>query len=372
MKLINAISFLACLFLLNNSAYSQSGEVPSVTEPAEAPVSKDPARETLFKLLSGEWVSRALYTATKLGIADLLQDGPKSVEDLAVATNAQADSLQCILHLLAGFGVFEETHPRVYANTESSALLAKNNPNGVNSLTIWYGEDVHVSWEELLQSVVTGHSAFQLAFRQPMNNYLKDNPSRNALFHQAMKEKSNAVIQSAIATHNFGQFKSVVDIGGGYDQFIQAILERHPHVKGIVFDLPEVINILKLQQENLPQNIQLSAGDYYEKIPQGSDAYILKSVLAELDDAKSAEILDKCHEAMTDESRLFIVEPVALPNEQSQMADCNDLLSLATDGTKERSLSSIEELLDNSGFTIESVQPTSTEFSVIEARKKAE
>lgn len=360
------VLFLICA-LLFTTTYAQTD---SIAEANPIPAAKEPARENLLMLLSGEWVSRAIYTATKLGVADMLQEGSKSVDELATATQTHADSLYRLMRLLASFGVFDEVYPRVFANTESSLLLAKGHPNSLNALATWYGEDVHVCWDELLSAVNTGQTAFQLTFKQPVFNYLKDNPSRATIFHDAMQEKSNAVIQSALTAYDFSQLQSVVDVGGGYGHFIQAIVTRHPHVKGTVFDLPEVIDILKLRVEDLPENFHLSSGDFFVKVPSGADAYIMKSILHDWDDAQCEKILKNCYQAMAPNSRLLIVEAVLLPKDKSPYASCMDLLMLAIAGGKERSLSSFQQMLERTGFAMDNVYQTATEFSIIEARKK--
>ena len=134
----------------------------------------DIAREKLLMLLSGEWVSRGLYVATKLEISDHLQAEPKSIDELAILTESNPESLYRLLHMLAGFDIFEEVSPRIFANTEASQLLAKANPETLHSLSLFYGEEIHRSWDQLLPSIQTGTPAFELTYKQPVFNYFKD------------------------------------------------------------------------------------------------------------------------------------------------------------------------------------------------------
>lgn len=332
---------------------------------------KEKARENLLLLLSGEWVSRALYAVTKLEVADHLQEGPKSIQDLATLTQSNPDSLYRLLHMLAGFGIFEEQENSVFVNNETSALLAKSNPDSLHALSEFFGEDIHAAWDHLLKSINTGTPAFQLAFKQPVFSYFKDNPPRAALFQEAMKEKSTAVIKSALSSYNFGQFGSIYDIGGGYGHFMLAILSQHPTCKGMVFDVPEVIDSLPKRNPQIVTNrCQLVAGDFFKSIPKGGDAYLLKSVLHDWDDAKAEQILKNCHQAMNANSRLLIVEVVLLPKSESVYANCMDVLMLAITGGKERTLASFVQMINKSGFVLEKVYSTSTEFSILEVRKK--
>lgn len=353
---------LICLVSFSNRLESSH---PSVTESGN-----EKARENLLLLLSGEWVSRALYVVTKLEIADYLQDGPKSIQEIATFAQSNPESLQRILHMLAGFGIFEEQSHGVFMNNETSILLAKSNPDSLHALSIFYGEDIHTSWDQLLKSVNTGTPAFQLAFKQPVFCYFKENPTRAALFQDAMKEKSTAVIKSSLVSYNFGQHTSIYDIGGGYGHFMSAILTKHPHMKGMVFDTQEVIDSIPKRNPQINNRCQLCVGDFFASVPKYGDAYLLKSVLHDWDDAKAEQILKNCHQAMDSNSRLLIVEVVLLLKDQSVYANCMDVLMLAVTGGKERSLSSFEQMLEKSGFILKQVYPTSTEFSILEAWKK--
>lgn len=332
--------------------------------------SEEVGREKLLMLLSGEWVSRGLYVATQLEIAEHLQCGPKSIEVLAELSSSNLDSLYRLLHMLAGFDVFKEISPRVFANTDASCLLIKTNPDTLRSLALFYGEDIHKSWGELFSSIQTGTPAFELTFQQPVFNYFKDHPERATLFQTAMKEKSTAVIKSALSTYNFDQFECICDVGGGYGQLMQALLQRYPKLSGMIFELPEVIE--KIKQQPLIENdrCQLSAGDFFISIPKGKDAYILKSVIHDWDDAKSEKILKNCYDAMHADSRLLIIEVIVQPSDQSIYANCMDVLMLAITGGKERSLASFQNMLENCGFVIQNVYPTATEFSILEVKKK--
>lgn len=186
-----------------------------------------------------------------------------------------------------------------------------------------------------------------------------------------MKEKSTAVIKSALSSYNFGRFESIYDIGGGYGQFMSAILAQNLNANGMVFDVPEVIDsIPKRNPQIVSSRCQLCAGDFFTSVPKGGNAYLLKSVLHDWDDTKAEQILKNCYQAMDSSSRLLIVEVVLLPKDQSVYANCMDVLMLAITGGKERTLASFEQMLDNSGFNLERVYSTSTEFSILEARKK--
>ncbi len=328
-------------------------------------------REKLLLLLSGEWVSRALYVAVKLEIADYLQSGPKTAQELAALTKSNPESLSRILHMLAGFDVFNEIAPNTFSNTEMGILLTKSNPETLHHLTLFYGGVIHQSMDSLLDSVQTGTPAFQLTFNQPVFSYFKENPLAKALFQKSMKEKSMAVIRSALAQYDFTPFKTIYDIGGGYGHFMQALLSHCSHLQGALFELPEVITSIKEQNPGWENNrCELISGDFFKSLPKEGDLYLLKSVLHDWDDKQCKQILTNCHQAMDSHSRLLIIEVVLKPKDESIYANCMDVLMLAVTGGKERSLNDFEQMLDKTGFVIERVYPTSTEFSILEVKKK--
>lgn len=159
-----------------------SAEISEISKNTVHMTSQDSARQKLLSLCAGEWVSRGLYVATKLEIADHLEFGSKSVEDLAKLTHSDSESLNRLLQMLAGFGVFEEISPNVFSNTDISRLLIKSSSDSLHSLSLFYGEDINKSWSEILSSIQTGITAFEASFNQPVFAYFKNNPERAFLF----------------------------------------------------------------------------------------------------------------------------------------------------------------------------------------------
>lgn len=377
MKLRNSTLFNVCLSLSfslislkNPSLFAV--ESLSQMQCAISPSNLDQSRGQLLSHLAGEWISRSLYVATKLEIADHLQQSPKSIQELARLTQTESESLHRILRLLVSIDIFQENEEGIFSNNQTSSLLAKNHPSSLYALTLWYGEEMHSCWDELLNSIKSGTPAFEIVHQKPVFAFLKENPTNALHFQEAMKEKSKAVIQSTLQAYNFSSFQSVYDIGAGYGQFMQAILHQYPHLNGLIFDLPEVIDVLPQKNPTISNNrCRAVAGDFFADIPSGGDVYILKSVLHDWNDEEALKILRNCFKAMSANSRLLIVETVLLPKQQAVYANCMDILMLAVTGGKERTLASFENLLDTAGFKINTITPTSTEFSIIEACKRS-
>lgn len=331
----------------------------------------DAAREKLLMLLSGEWISRGIYAATDLGLADYLMEGPKTVQELSLLTETDELSLKRLLKMLVSFGLFEEAGEGLFINSDLSLLLAKKHPESLSSLSLFFGEEIHHAWDAILPSLKSNTPAFEITYQKPVFTYFKENPLRAALFQDAMRQKSHAVIQSAIASYDFKKFHTIYDIGGGYGQFMLALLKDNPNLKGMIFDLPEVIETLKKRSPHLESpRCEFIAGDFFESIPEGGDAYLLKSVLHDWDEEKSEKILAKCYEAMTQASRLLIIETILLPKDQSKYANCMDMQMMMITGGKERTGEAFKEMLEKARFEIVDIYPTATEFSIIEAKKK--
>lgn len=325
--------------------------------------SVDDAREKLLLQLSGEWVARGLYVVNKLNIADLLDGGPKTSEELARLAGCDEGHLDRLMHMLASNGIFEEIEPHFYANSEASALLSTHHPSRLKSIAQFYGEEVHRSLDAMLPCVEKGKTAFNIVYQQPVFPYFKQNPDRLQLFQSAMREKSKAVIESSIEVYPFGKYEKVYDIGGGNGAFLRFLANKYPEMKGVLFELPEVIAEVK------HANFELVSGDFFKSIPEGGDLYFMKSILHDWNDEKALAILKNCHEAMKPTSKLLIIDAVLLPKDGSIYANSMDILMMIMAGGKERYYSEFEALLNQSGFKIENIYKMSTEFSIIEAVK---
>jgi len=139
------------------------------------PTGAVPPPATLLQMMTGYWVSQALYVAAKLGVADLLADGPRPVEALAAATQTDAPSLRRVLRALASVGIFTEAHPGTFALTPLAALLRTGTPDSMRALAIMYAEEQYRAWGGVLHSVQTGDTAFEQQFGDSYFAYLAPN-----------------------------------------------------------------------------------------------------------------------------------------------------------------------------------------------------
>lgn len=330
---------------------------------------KSADRQKLLSVVSGEWIAHGVYTAAKLDIASHLCDGPKSVSELSALTGCHEESLYRLLRLLASVDIFHEEDNRRFSNNATSALLAQSHPDSLRTLVLFYSGEMSRSFAQLPSCIKEGKPAFDLTFQQPVFSYLKDHPNSAKRFNEAMKEKSQMVITSCMSAYDFSKYTKVYDIGGGTGHFISALLRKHPQMRGLLFDVPTVVKEAHDNLRTFGERCGVIAGDFFKSVPSDGQAYLLKSIVHDWNDADALKILKQCHSAMHSGATLILIEPLIGSANQKEYAKCMDVYMMAVTGDKERSRKDFEELLKQAGFKIESVTQTDTEFAIIEAKK---
>lgn len=323
---------------------------------------------SLLQMMTGYWCSQAIYVAAKLGIADLLVDGPMRCQDLAAATHSHAPSLQRVLRALASVGVFTESAPQQYALTPMAALLQTTAPGSMHALAIVYGDELFRAWGDFLYSVQTGQPAFEHHFGTGPFDYYAQHPEADRKFNEAMIGYSNQVASAVVAGYDFAPFGAVVDVGGGYGTILAAILHAHRTAQGILFDLPHVVADAEgfLTAAGVASRCTRVGGDFFEAVPPGGDAYLLSQILHDWDDERSVAILKQCRQAMPEHGKLLVVEIVAPSGEEPSFGKWLDLHMLAITGGRERTAGEYDTLFQATGFALTRVIPTIAGPSVVE------
>ena len=330
--------------------------------------------ETLLHLATGFHVARALSVAAKLGIADVLADGPKSASELAAATGTHAPSLERILRLLACVGVFSEDESRRFALTPVSTPLQSRVPESLRDVIVFQlGEEAYRAWGELMHGVRTGGAAFERAFGTGVWEYRAGDPEYGALFDRAMSTVAAAHIEAVLAAYPFSVFRRVMDLGGGVGTFLIALLSAHPDMQGVLFDLPHVAEAARKEIANagLAQRCQVQSGDLFAGVPPGADAYILSRVIHDWSDAQAGMILGNCRRAMPQGGKVLLLERIlpstAARSETARSLLVSDLTMMVMNGGRERTADQYRALLAASGLHLARIVPTATEISVLEA-----
>lgn len=329
----------------------------------------NPPPAHLVQMMTGYWVSQALYVAAKLGVADLLVEGPQSVEHLAAATQAHAASLRRLLRALASVGVFTETSPGAYALTPLAALLRTGTPDSMRALAIMYAEEQYRAWGNALHSVRTGETAFNQQFGQSYFEYLAQHPDADRVFNQAMSGWTTQVVGAVIDAYDFSPFRAIVDVGGSYGTLLAAILQSNQTANGILFDQPHVAAAAKahLESAGVAERCQAVGGDFFVEVPPGGDLYLLAQILHDWDDARSMGILRQCRRAMPTHGKLLVIELVLPPGEEPFFGKWLDLHMLVLLGARERTEEEYRALLNAAGFELGRVIPTRAGPGIVEA-----
>ena len=201
-----------------------------------------PPQFVLQQLIEGFKITQCLSVAAKLGIADRLSEGQRSSEELAQATGTHAPSLYRLLRLLCAVGIVTEGETHHFALTPLGASLRTGVPGSLRNMVLFYGDKANWQvWQALLHSVETGQPAYQHVFGLTGYDYRAQHPETAALFTNFMTELTASVAQAVATACDFSRYRTLVDVGGGHGQILASILQAHPTLQGLLFDLPYVV-----------------------------------------------------------------------------------------------------------------------------------
>lgn len=329
-----------------------------------------PPPAQMFQMVTGAWTAQAIGVAAELGVADVLGDGPRAVEEIAAAVDADAPTLYRLLRALADRGVFSELDGRRFALTELGRTLRADVPGSMRAWAVMLARPFHLAaWSGLTGSVRTGEPAFDRVHGQGAFEYLAANPEDGRILNDAMTAASAGAIAPAVAAYDFGAYGKVVDVGGGQGALIAAILAAYPEVQGVLFDLPNVIADAggPLAAAGVAARCDLAGGDFFTEMPSGGDAYVLSNVLHDWDDDRCEKILASCRGAMTPGGRLLLVEAVLPDGPEPNEAKWVDLEMLVMGSGRQRTEGEYRDLFARTGFTLTRVIRTGAPFDLVEA-----
>jgi hypothetical protein len=325
----------------------------------------------VFQLATGYVMSAAVQTATKLGIADHLANGPQSVADLAKATGTNEDALFRLLRALATAGLFEELSGRRFTQTPSSELLRSDRP-GLRDSVLWISSPFHFRvYSNMLESVRTGEPAAEKTVGMPVFEYFARDKELSEIFNNAMTNFSGVVIPAVLDAYDFSGIEVLADVAGGHGAVLTSILQKYPKMRGILMDIDHVIAgaHAKIAGLNLNDRCQAVVGDFFKAVPAGADAYIMKHIIHDWDDERASVILKNIRKALDGKphGKVILLEAVVQPSHGFDLAKLLDLEMLLMPGGRERTAEEFRSLFARSGFEMTRVVPTTAPVSVIEA-----
>ena len=329
-----------------------------------------PAEAVITQIMLGSLASQSLYVAAKLGIADLLADGPKRVDELATAADADAPSLYRVLRALASLGVFAEQDDRTFAMTPAAEALRSDTPNSLRDVAIFWGEDWHWEvWGKILYSVRTGKSAWAQLHGDQVFEYFEKNKAAGEIFNRAMSSFSTVATKAVVEAYDFSDINTLIDIAGGHGRLLAGVLEANPSMRGVLFDLPHVIEgaVEETSNSKVRDRLEFVSGDFFAEIPSNGDAYIMKHIIHDWDDDRALAILRNIRAAMKPGGRVLVVEAVIAEGNGQDFGKLLDIEMLVAPGGKERTAAEYEQLFSRAGLRMTRIIPTKSPYSVIEA-----
>ena len=336
---------------------------PSTSEPDERP------SVTLARLINGFQVSQAIHVAATLGVADLLVERPATSDELAEATGADPRSLYRLMRALASVGLFREEDDGGFALTPLGHCLRSDAPESLAGWAAFVGKPENWgAWGHLLHSVRTGENAFRSLHGVDVWEYRAQRPEASAIFDRAMESLTGRLQGGLLAAYDFGRFQTVADLGGGNGTLLAAVLAAYPAMSGVLFDQPHVVALAGpvLADAGVAARCEVVAGDFFDEVPE-ADAYLLKSILHDWEDAEAAAILRSCLQALRPGGAVLVVERVIGPPNEGPEAKLSDLNMLVAPGGRERTRDEFGELFAGAGFELGSITPIGFAFNVVEA-----
>jgi hypothetical protein len=332
---------------------------------------RPPPQAVMLNFIIGHWLSRLIYVAAELRLADLLKSGPRTVDSLAKEAGVQVLALYRILRALASIGVFAETTGQRFKLTPLAATL-QTGPGSLRASAL--AENKKYAWDawlQLLHGVKTGENPFLKAHGLPAFEYLQQHPEDLQLFGEYMTSVSSAESPAVTAAYKFSKFRTLVDVAGGHGSMLATILKANPKLKGVLFDLPAVIvragKDHHVTAKGIAKRCTLAGGDVFESVPKGGDAYIMKHIIHDWDDEQSVKILTNCRVAMNENGKVLVVDNVIAPGNDPAWGKLLDVAMLTyTGGGRERTTAEFAALFKQAGLKLTRVVTTKCPLSIVE------
>jgi O-methyltransferase domain/Dimerisation domain len=331
------------------------------------------AEETVLQIGRGYQLSQALYVAAKLGVADVLGSDALDAEAIARAVDVRAPVLRRVLRALVAAGVFTELEDGRFANNDAAAALRADAPGRIRDVVINFGEEMYRSFGELLHTVRTGETAFDVVYGAPLFEYYAANPEVEASAAARMLARTLPAASEFAGSDVLRDARTVVDVGGGTGTLLAKVLAHRPEIDGVLVERPGMLALAGryLSDQGVADRCELVEGDFFASVPAGGDVYVLKSVLHDWDDERCVAILRTCRAAMDGSARLAIIEMLLpermTPSGPTLSAALLDLIMLAYAGGRERTEAEFTQLLDRAGLDLVSTTALAAGPHVLEA-----
>ncbi|ODQ87339.1 hydroxyneurosporene methyltransferase [Mycolicibacterium flavescens] len=329
-----------------------------------------PGSVAILEMVTGGWTTQTMYVAVKLGLPDQLAAGPTRADVLAERVGADPDALYRLMRALASKGLLSHRRDDTFALTKVGRSLRSDVPESMRDMVLFIGHQARwEDWGNLLHSVQTGEPTVQKLRGMSYWDYLEKDRDLAQVFNNAMTATSGITNEIALSQYDFTTFKLIVDVGGGHGLLLSTILRRAPSARGVVYDLASVVSgaDATFRSAGLTERCSAEAGSFFDRVPEGGDAYVMKNIIHDWNDADSVTILRNVRTAIAPGGKLLLFEMV-LPDRADDFIGFQlDLEMLVTVGGRERTRDDFSKLLQQAGFRLDRVVDTVAPISIIEA-----
>jgi hypothetical protein len=336
-----------------------------------------PPQAVLIQMMTGGYVARALSEISRLGVPDILHTaGPMTASELAShGVDADVSTLERVMRLCSSVGVFTEDAAGKFGATPLSEVLTSGAAGSVKVLAEEMGGTWMQSWMRLGDALRTGDPQSRPLFGMEWWDYLKANPKEMERFAEAMKSNSVNSMRGVLEHCDFTHLRTVVDVGGGLGHLAIALIERYPHLRATVVDMPDVAEMARARLSvppDIASRLQFVGADMFDAVPR-SDAYVLKHIIHDWDDERCVRLLRNCRDSMDGDGRVFCVDSVLPPmgDTTGAAAKILDVMVLLSIGGRERTRDQWEALYSAAGLCMSRITPLQDNFgtSIVEGAK---
>lgn len=323
----------------------------------------------LLQMLFGYAPARAISIAAESRIADLLADGSKTAEELALTTKSHPRSLYRLLRACASVGVFSEDSDGRFSLSPMAEFLRSDNPESLRAFAEMLAhEEQFQTWSALDYSVQTGTPAFDKVHGMPIFEYLPTHRKSGQIFNDAMTSMSLGSSIAVIQAYDFSGIIKLVDIGGGHGFLLASVLEKYPAMRGILYDTTPIVEEAKvlLEKHGVANRCETVGGNFFESAPAGGDAYMMKHIIHDWNDEECVTILKHCRKGISSGGKLLVIEMVVPTGNEPSLSKLLDLQMLAVLPGCERTEAEYSTLFSEAGFKLTKIVPTMSPYSVIE------
>lgn len=333
------------------------------------------AEDQVYQLLNGFRASQVVALAVELGLPDLVGEGSNTARALADATGSDVSSIQRLLHGLAALGVFEEDEEGRFHETPLSACLRSGQPG--YALSRMMVQEGYLAWARFADSARTGRPVYEAVHGLPYFKHLAQKPDAATRFNAAMAAMAEVDGKALSGASNLADVGTIVDVGGGRAALMAAVLAANPAMQGVVFDLPSGLDgaLAQLEAAGVAARCRLVEGSFFENVPAGGDAYVLRFILHDWDDRDARRILLASARAMRPKARLLVIERLVPARYRASVDHLRiamvDLHMMVILGGRERTKEEFRTLLSAAGFRLVRTAPLPTGTWLLEAVRVA-